>query len=547
MLTVLIPMAGQGSRFKSGGYDTPKPLIEVAGQTLAERSIKTLGLPNAHYVFITRSFDKPEDNEKLTEIFTNNCKTFTEVRVDSNHLGAAHSALYAEKYIDSDSELIITNCDQSLRWDPDKFLNEVYDNDWDGAVVLFKSNNPQNSFVRLQGNLVTEIEEKKAISDDALIGVHYWKNASDFFDSGRKLINTYQNLGYKEPYISISYKHLLNDKKILGYHLTDDERYYSLGTPQDINNYLNINNKEFLDLDVIQHTATYGELVFRDTCPAHSVIKDVEITSPEGSGQITIEHGFLFNANENGFYHAIADVIGQYLVLKSFVDEIVPIYIELDSGLTMQKAPKFMKEIIDLGIVSLLTVPKSIKTIKIKNLYIISPRDFQLFYKLFMNYIPEILTEESNPGNRDYIKRLLDPVSSAIISKTKIAKEKNYKIFIHSSNKKMGDGSGSIDESDKRFASKEKYDKIVNEYAELGYEIIDPEELSFTEQVAIVQKASHIVTFKSSNSIHSIYAGRSTQFTMINLSEGNTFPHEVVVKEFIENPKFIDRTDNEEI
>ena len=39
-LHIIMPMAGEGSRFAKAGWTTPKPLIEVNGQPLFKHSIK---------------------------------------------------------------------------------------------------------------------------------------------------------------------------------------------------------------------------------------------------------------------------------------------------------------------------------------------------------------------------------------------------------------------------------------------------------------------------------------------------------------------------
>lgn len=232
-------MAGKGSRFESAGYTTPKPLIEVNGMTLAEHSITSLGIDGT-FVFITRDFENPEDNKRLTEIFERTCKDFIEIRVNDEHLGAAHSALFAEHYINNMEELILTNCDQHLDWDHKHFVDWTQRIEMDGAVVLYPSTNPKNSFALVgdDGNVLA-IAEKQPISEDALIGIHYWKNAYMFFESAHKAMADYKNQGYPECYVSITYNYLIRDgAKIRSYYVVDDE-YTSLGTPQDIESYLN--------------------------------------------------------------------------------------------------------------------------------------------------------------------------------------------------------------------------------------------------------------------------------------------------------------------
>ncbi len=231
-------MAGQGSRFSKAGFDLPKPLIVANGKTLAEHSIESLGI-DGKFIFITRTFDNPEHNDALTAIFEKTCKNFIEVRVDGEHLGAAHSASFAEKYIDTSEPLIITNCDQHLDWNSKIFLDFIEANDPDGAVVLYKSDNPKNSFALIQNETIVAIAEKQPISSDALIGVHYWKNGSDFFNSARHLINDFEDQGYPECYVSVTYNYMIKDgKSVYPYFIMNNE-YKSLGTPRDLEEYLN--------------------------------------------------------------------------------------------------------------------------------------------------------------------------------------------------------------------------------------------------------------------------------------------------------------------
>ena len=41
------------------------------------------------------------------------------------------------------------------------------------AVVTYKSRNKKNSFAKVKNDLVLKIVEKKVISNNALIGIHY--------------------------------------------------------------------------------------------------------------------------------------------------------------------------------------------------------------------------------------------------------------------------------------------------------------------------------------------------------------------------------------
>ena len=52
MLTILIPSAGTGSRFKDAGYARPKALVDVVGKPMLQRVIENLRPITAHQVVI---------------------------------------------------------------------------------------------------------------------------------------------------------------------------------------------------------------------------------------------------------------------------------------------------------------------------------------------------------------------------------------------------------------------------------------------------------------------------------------------------------------
>ena len=49
IFNVIIPLAGDGKRFKEKGIKTPKPLIKFYNKTLIETSIDSLNIKKANY------------------------------------------------------------------------------------------------------------------------------------------------------------------------------------------------------------------------------------------------------------------------------------------------------------------------------------------------------------------------------------------------------------------------------------------------------------------------------------------------------------------
>ena len=51
-MKIIIPMAGNGSRFAEQGYADPKPFIDVNGKPMIRRVVESLNLPQHEYIFV---------------------------------------------------------------------------------------------------------------------------------------------------------------------------------------------------------------------------------------------------------------------------------------------------------------------------------------------------------------------------------------------------------------------------------------------------------------------------------------------------------------
>lgn len=229
-MNVLIPMAGAGSRFESAGYKLPKPLIEVKGRSMIEKVIENINL-SANYTFVIQEKHDTIYNisNTLSKLVTN-CNI---VKTDGLTEGAACTALLAEKYINKDEALLIANSDQFIEWNSVNFYYQVLtQQDIDGCILTFKSTHPKWSFVKVDSNgYVTEVAEKKPISDIATVGIYYWRFGSDFIKYAKQMIEKNDRVN-NEFYIAPVFNHAIKDgKKIITYEV---EKMWGLGTPEDL-------------------------------------------------------------------------------------------------------------------------------------------------------------------------------------------------------------------------------------------------------------------------------------------------------------------------
>lgn len=232
-MTILIPLAGNGSRFKDAGYTEPKPFIKVHGVSMIESVILDMEVGNK-FIFIINTQQITEDNfrEKIESLFL----PYQVITVDHVTEGPACTALLAKELINNDEPLIIVNCDQLIHdFSMSTFEEFCKVNDADGVLGCFLSSSPKNSYLKLDANgHVTEVKEKIVISNIATNGLHYWKHGRLFVESAEQMIavnDRYNN----EFYIAPSYNYLLKNHVIVPYFFN---LHWPIGTPEDLNKYI---------------------------------------------------------------------------------------------------------------------------------------------------------------------------------------------------------------------------------------------------------------------------------------------------------------------
>jgi len=232
-LNVLIPMAGEGSRFTTAGYTFPKPLIDVKGKPMIQVVVENLNM-DANFIFVVRKEHREKYNlDSLLKLIAPGCQI---VETDGLTEGAACTALLAKDFIDNDSPLFFANSDQFVEWDSNEFMYKMNETNADGGIVSFTATHPKWSFAKINENgLVTEVAEKNPISDIATVGYYWWKNGSDFVKYAEQMIDRGLRIN-NEFYVCPVFNEAIADKKEIRTFNTDG--MWGLGTPEDLKYYL---------------------------------------------------------------------------------------------------------------------------------------------------------------------------------------------------------------------------------------------------------------------------------------------------------------------
>ena len=232
-LNVIIPMAGAGNRFDAKGYLVPKPLIDVNGVAMIQAVVNNLNI-DAKYTYIVQQEHYNKYNLKhLLNAITPSCNI---VQVNSITDGAARTCLLANDYINNKDPLLIVNSDQILEWNSRDFLYELYSKNVDGGIATFKSFDSKWSYAKTnEEGFVIEVAEKNPISNNATVGVYYWKHGSDFVKYANKMIlNNIKTNG--EFYVCPVFNEAINDNKKVC--IIPIEKMWGIGTPEDLKFYL---------------------------------------------------------------------------------------------------------------------------------------------------------------------------------------------------------------------------------------------------------------------------------------------------------------------
>lgn len=237
-LNVLIPMAGQGSRFEKAGFTFPKPLIDVMGKPMIQMVVENLNI-EARYIYVVRREHYEKYNlQYMLNLITPNCEI---ILTDGLTEGAACTALLAKDLINTDAPLLMANSDQYVEWNSSEFMYSMANSNADGGILTFTAVSPKWSFVKKNDlGLVTEVAEKKPISDIATCGVYWFRRGSDFVSAAEQMIDKNIRVNNEFYVCPIFNELILNKKHIRTFHI---DRMWGTGTPEDLATFISSHDK----------------------------------------------------------------------------------------------------------------------------------------------------------------------------------------------------------------------------------------------------------------------------------------------------------------
>ena len=259
----LIPMAGEGSRFKSEGYSIPKPLIDVSNKHMIFQASDFLPKPTS-WIYVCR--DEHIKDFNIDEKLKKYDDDVTCISVDKLTEGQASTCLLAKEKINNNKELMIAASDNGMLWDRKKY-SELKES-CDCLVWTFRNNQTVMEKPEGYGWVITENDQltvkrvsvKKPISenplnDHAVVGAFWFKKGSIFVDASEGMISKNIRIN-NEFYVDEAINQVIE----LGYtvKVMEVDSYICWGTPNDLK------------------TFEYWQNYF-DIMPFHSYSKDKDL------------------------------------------------------------------------------------------------------------------------------------------------------------------------------------------------------------------------------------------------------------------------------
>ena len=242
-LHLLVPMSGQGTRYRKAGYTQPKPLIPVNGVPMIERLLSTFPTHWTPHFVMADNHEETELPALLTRLRPNSTISF----IPQHTKGPGEACLAGLKHIPDDAPVLVSYCDYGMVWDPAAFERFVADTECDSCVVSYKGfhahylSDVMYAYSRMEGERVVEVKEKGCFTDDreaeyASCGAYYFRSARLLKDALKWQVDANLQIN-GEYYTSLTVEALLKMEPSSHVRIFEIPGFFQWGTPSDLQSF----------------------------------------------------------------------------------------------------------------------------------------------------------------------------------------------------------------------------------------------------------------------------------------------------------------------
>ena len=232
MWQTIITAAGDDDLvFRQAGFAEPKNWVKFRDLTILESAIASYGANAEKTAVILREVELPFWFKSEPLQATNASSIF----ISNSTQGALCTALLGLDGFDLSAPLVVAPGDSILRFGISEIVSEFLSSGVTAATVLFESSDARYSYARLMPNSdISEMAEKRLISNWASTGLFLFKRAQDFLDAGTWVLKQNMRTG-NEFFMSSSLNYLvMRGDRVRGINLPATNKYIRLATPFDL-------------------------------------------------------------------------------------------------------------------------------------------------------------------------------------------------------------------------------------------------------------------------------------------------------------------------
>jgi dTDP-glucose pyrophosphorylase len=228
-VALVMPMAGEGTRFQRRGILTPKPLVELWGRPLfwwaAESVLRAVPVRELIFVVLAQHIERFGIDVTIRALYPN----ARIVAVPDVTSGAAETAAIGAAALETSGPIALNDCDHAFLADGMQATVEQLHGRSEGALLGFRSQAPGYSYVMFdgQGKVVGTVE-KQVASDFAIAGCYLFADPRTFLDRFAAYRRT---CAYHELFISGVYNVIVQAGGEVRF--SELTRHVSFGTPEE--------------------------------------------------------------------------------------------------------------------------------------------------------------------------------------------------------------------------------------------------------------------------------------------------------------------------
>jgi bifunctional N-acetylglucosamine-1-phosphate-uridyltransferase/glucosamine-1-phosphate-acetyltransferase GlmU-like protein len=242
--TLILPMAGAGSRFSKEGFTTPKPLLDVEGLPMIIQAVECLP-KTSNKIFIGQEdhFKKYEIDKSITDFYSE--AKIIEINYITDGQACTCELAFNKYDIPMEKPVLISACDNGVYYDMDKYQKLLEDDNVDIIIWSFSNNSTSKLYPHMyawihvdDNDYIKDVSIKKAFTNYpnkyCIIGTMLFKKGK-YFNEGLKDIYDTNNKTNNEFYVDNMIMPLVN----MGYKVKifDVTNYLCWGTPNDYKTY----------------------------------------------------------------------------------------------------------------------------------------------------------------------------------------------------------------------------------------------------------------------------------------------------------------------